>query len=330
MELTRLATSNLKLEFEAGDNFSFDSLDYPPSSAHSFSSASSSFGPWTPTSGRSTPPGSDPLDYTTSFSADPYPSLDFTPPSSAMSSYFPMEIKGESPCELFQPRLPVTPSRAQADFYSFSFGSCNSQTTPSQMQFYPFCGELAPSPLPATTLPSTQLDQNWDTSSTWIHADDEKPIFEDWLQPASLNRRLFQTTQETTTALHQSMAQQSPLTRKGRPSRTSKRSADMVTDSGIPITTAPSGRFFCNFDGCNRGYQRKEHLKRHIESIHNKKEFSCEFCNHPFNRNDNRKPHYELHTKRDRKNGRVKYHPGALKRLMEESRKGRKVKKDSA
>ncbi|KAK9465622.1 hypothetical protein V1512DRAFT_194406, partial [Lipomyces arxii] len=39
---------------------------------------------------------------------------------------------------------------------------------------------------------------------------------------------------------------------------------------------------------CNRKFRRREHLKRHISTLHQReKPYACEFCSRRFSRGDN-------------------------------------------
>jgi hypothetical protein len=71
----------------------------------------------------------------------------------------------------------------------------------------------------------------------------------------------------------------------------------------------------CPFEGCNRKFKRREHLRRH-ERIHYPNEsesFGCDFCHWRFSRSDNLKMHILLHTRRPKpKFSRTKYFPKAL------------------
>ena len=53
----------------------------------------------------------------------------------------------------------------------------------------------------------------------------------------------------------------------------------------------------CGWPGCNRKFQRQEHLKRHLKTHTNSDAFRCEFCDRLFGRSDNLKAHILLHTK---------------------------------
>ncbi|PBP27499.1 transcription factor steA [Diplocarpon rosae] len=89
-------------------------------------------------------------------------------------------------------------------------------------------------------------------------------------------------------------------------------------DAGLAIDNSSPQSMRCAF-------QRKEHLKRHINTVHKiTKTVPCEFCGKEFGRNDNLKAHTLLHGQPN-KNKRTLYYPGALQRWYEMSKKPRKV-----
>ncbi|KAJ4161663.1 uncharacterized protein LMH87_007689 [Akanthomyces muscarius] len=84
----------------------------------------------------------------------------------------------------------------------------------------------------------------------------------------------------------------------------------------------------CDHPGCCKSFRRKEHLKRHKQSIHGEgpNRFSCEFCGkHQFNRQDNLNSHRRLHARANANRGRggVEYIPDAVRLIAQEER-GRK------
>jgi len=274
----------MQSDFGDAEGFSFDShvMGYPPSSTSSFSS-DASFGPYTPTSGRSTPPGCDGMNIDTSFtsSVDPF-SFDLTPPSSAMSAYFQIDMKPEDSCGFFQPRLLATPSRSQLGLSSLPYGSEANPHTPSQsLDFCTFATALDPSPLPLTPMRSAQVGESWETWAMW--AQPESPIsFEKQQSPFQhptavkherktplsfvpddfSRRRLFDTAKERTTAL-QHIQQESPMRERVRPT---KKEPKIVMMDGLPVEKISDDKFFCNWVGCTKRFQKKEHLVRHISS----------------------------------------------------------------
>ncbi|CAH7687384.1 hypothetical protein BY996DRAFT_4528606, partial [Phakopsora pachyrhizi] len=56
--------------------------------------------------------------------------------------------------------------------------------------------------------------------------------------------------------------------------------------------------FICQAKGCGKCFKRREHLKRHVLSIHtNDKPFKCHWpeCNKTFSRHDNLNQHLKVH-----------------------------------
>ena len=78
----------------------------------------------------------------------------------------------------------------------------------------------------------------------------------------------------------------------------------------------------CEWPGCNKKFQRQEHLKRHEKTHVNPDSFVCQFCGKLFGRSDNLKQHITLHT---RKTPRTEYFAGAQKVHDEMSRKPRRA-----
>lgn len=84
----------------------------------------------------------------------------------------------------------------------------------------------------------------------------------------------------------------------------------------------------CKFKGCDKKFQRQEHLKRH-ERLHQPGAdmHPCIFCTKNFSRPDNLKCHVRLHTERDgsKKSRRTAFHPGAMDewKRMDSKKRGR-------
>ncbi|KAK1761258.1 hypothetical protein QBC47DRAFT_356355 [Echria macrotheca] len=383
MELPHLALgiSDIHVDFGENESFGFDAhgAGYPPSSAHSSSSASSSFGPYTPTSGRSTPhAGCDAVDFVSSFasssssdfgpytptsersrshesdfamssfssSIDPF-SFDLTPPSSALSAYFQIGskdesahdlfhaqipttpvrntglpgAKAESTFDMFQPRLPITPTRDQEMRY-VSSSSYGTQLTPSQSMgcFYnPFSGELEPSPFPPTPIQTTQPGESWGTGSIWVQPDSPGRWPGDFSPATRIKQKaevstclsLLSTQRKSAPKLKkETAAPDSPSIGRKR-TRSSKNADTVVTKDGLVVSRTLPRKFRCQYHGCTRQYERKEHLKRHVQSNHEGQEFKCLYCPKIFNRSDNKVAHLKLHfSKRD--SGRVNYVEGEV------------------
>ncbi|KAK4451802.1 hypothetical protein QBC34DRAFT_43550 [Podospora aff. communis PSN243] len=344
MELAHLRVGTLNTDFSDSEGFGLDShvMGYPPSSANSFSS-DSSFGPYTPTSGRSTPPGSDGMHFDMSFtsSVDPF-SFDLTPPSSAMSAYFQIDLKTEDPCGFYQPRLPAIPTRNQLEMAQLPFRTNSNCQTPSQpLGFYPLSNGIESSILPLTPLRTVQGAESCTTWSMWQESS-ESPKFDKWsyttlqqpstakrkrvgtpveFRPDSLDyglgsrRRHFDTAKERAAALHHAQ-QESPLRERTRPV---KKEPNMVMIDGMQVEKISSDRQVCDWPDCAKKFRKKEHLVRHKDCAHRGVYYQCEFCDRKFNRTDNRRSHLKLHANPQKK-GRVKYVPEAAKLLEEEER----------
>lgn len=107
------------------------------------------------------------------------------------------------------------------------------------------------------------------------------------------------------------------------PTKTSTRRK--IKRESLPIRVQNRAKLPCTHPGCDRKFQRQEHLKRH-EYTHNKlaPKHKCPFCEKEFNRRDNLKSHVNLHRKKDRKAARTAYHPDADRMFENMGKKSRK------
>jgi hypothetical protein len=303
MDLHGLPTLKISLEF-GDDEFSFNRFpgDHPGSicgttyASSSSSPSSSSFGPQTPTSGRSTTPFSTSFDFASSFtsSADTA-SFDFSPPSSAPSAYFPMTPEAGNVSGPVYPIFPFTPSRGPLDFSGHPLGGCGSQLAPSQtmdMDCSFFVSHLGANPLPSTPSGLAQFGQLSDTAPHWPYPD--SPISFDQQSPMRLNgtaqsikqeheddmeaqftpsnavmrRALIEEARHRTTMLHQQVQRCSPSPVRARIKREKKPLPMIRGDSRLPLGKVErTGAFKCPMEGCQqRPYRRSEHLKRHVQT----------------------------------------------------------------
>ena len=273
-------------------------LDYPPSS---FSGASSSYsfasnGPFTPSSGSSTPARHNSMDFGSSF-APPVDNV-FTPPPSSVSAYFPLNMKAGDGSDFLATGMPLTPSRNQLNnvqpMYYNDVGT--HLTSPQQMDYYTFHNGLALSPLaPSPAAQAIQPGNTYDTWSVWEQA--ESPIFAKFLSPSSNScrsasrvkqeeemspmsagghsypspagkRQLYvKEARQKTTAL-QMVQRDAPLA--PRPSM--HMGGEVKHEQGAcgpgsilidPIQRVSAGTNVCDYPGCGKTYRRSEHLKRH-------------------------------------------------------------------
>ncbi|KAK4175720.1 hypothetical protein QBC36DRAFT_301754 [Triangularia setosa] len=321
-------------------------------SGSSFSLSSSSYGPHTPTSGRSTPPRGS-FDYASPFSSsiDGH-SIELTPPSSATNLYFPFAFKGDGVSDFGQPAFPVPPSRSQLSFSNFSHNGYGVQLSPSQHVEY-FCGDnLFQQPVvvsPQQQLPSSN---GWDQDWRWPQGDSHNPIsfgehtlkrpgvmvrhpplkFEDEGEDIDMRNKCLKENFSLDPSamgllpspLHRVKDDSSPSP-KQRHTRIKdvKRAARESVDG---MDKEPKAIHRCIVPGCSYGpYRRNEHLKRHLKNEHGiggqKEGFVCEFCppekskdGKPkrFNRRDNWKQHIKLHMKPRGKNSRTEHNVEAI------------------
>lgn len=304
MDHADMSMCNIHVDFSDDADFSFNSLSSGCSSASISGSsyASSSLGPHTPTSGRSTPPLSASLDFGSSFasSVDTVP-FDLTPPSSATSTYFPVALKSNNVSDFSYTGFPITPSRAHFGFPGHPLNSCGGQLTPSQTMDYGFfMSDLGPHPLLSTPYGLNHGGQPSDTCSLWVHA--EGPISfeehspsrfirgaqsikleldEDMMVPQSVKleseedmmfsvaarrRARMEEVRLKTTALRD--AQQGVQPNARARIKAGKQLRTLVAgSSSVAMENIQPGKFKCPHEGCKTGpYRRNEHLKRHIQS----------------------------------------------------------------
>lgn len=284
-------------------------LDYPPSaftgirSSYSFASN----GPFTPSSGSSTPARHNSMDFGPSSFAPPVDNV-FTPPPSSVSAYFPLNMKAGDGSDLFAPGIPLTPSRTQVNNNVHPMQYYNDVathfTSPQQMDYYTFHNGLAPSPLaPSPAVQAIQPGNTYDAWSVWEQA--ESPIFSKFLSPSSSScrsvsrvkqegdmspmsagghsypsptekRQLYvEEARQKTTALQmvQSDAPLAPrpsmhMNGEGKPEHESHSSYGPGSILIDPIQRVSAGTNICDYPGCGKTYRRSEHLKRHKTNAH--------------------------------------------------------------
>ncbi|KAG7403404.1 C2H2 type master regulator of conidiophore development brlA [Fusarium oxysporum f. sp. rapae] len=103
--------------------------------------------------------------------------------------------------------------------------------------------------------------------------------------------------------------------------RTRKRS---VKPDAVPVDPVWSS---CDYPGCDKAFQRKEHLKRHKQSFHGEgpNRFSCEFCGKDqFNRRDNLNHHRKLHARPNKRSRGVDFVADAVLVIEQEKRSRRR------
>lgn len=253
MELTGFSMCDTQLDFDDDVDFSFNTFAGCPCQSTCCSSyASSSFGPQTPISGRSSPRPSSSVDFGSSFASSiDTPAFELTPPSSATSSYFSMGSKAECVYAGF----PVTPSRGQLSFTGHPISPFNEHLVASHPMDCAFpMDDLGSQPhfsTPSTLGPDGQVS---DICSLWGHS--ESPISfgeplsprlggtvqsvkreagEDRITPSIVSaearrRAKIEEVRHKTAALHQAQ-QQSPSNGRTR-TKPGKQLPLFVTESG--------------------------------------------------------------------------------------------------
>ncbi|TPX08871.1 uncharacterized protein E0L32_009689 [Thyridium curvatum] len=333
----------MDLKLEIDDRFS---LGAPqsfscPSTSSSFSSASSSYDPFTPTSGRSSPTRRPSVDFESSFYSDPA-GFDMTPPSSAVSSYFPIHhhMKNDMEPDFLPNGMPVTPSRYGSNMLDATLAShsWHGPLTPTHsMDMYSFAESMGSSPFMVPTPAHSIYNGNsCDVPTLWSMGMDSPVTFENHPSPLKSmrddgspfafnrpRRRLFmEDAQQKSNVLQRvQQAAHMPLRSSGKRDRTG--AVVSSGHNGVSVQRIAAGAFKCDVPGCSsKPFKRMEHLKRHIDTTHkNKKNFPCKYCSHKFNRQDNWRQHLKLHTEKRGRNSRTTYHPDALQDLEDEQKR---------
>ncbi|KAK4142783.1 uncharacterized protein C8A04DRAFT_12931 [Dichotomopilus funicola] len=337
MELPEMSVLDMSLEFANDPDFDFNGqpLGWPTGSVSGSSYASSSFGPHTPNSGRSTPHFSGSFDYGSSFvSVEPVSYDAAAPPSPTVPTYFHPNTKSTRASDLIFPACTVPGPWGGVNMVAQPFGSCSSQIMPSQpiMEYSFPSQQMVPHPYLPSPAALSQQQHSISGPTHWTYPD--SPI---------------------------SFGQQSPVTRPVEAMRTSKRgspeqpmtprSPHMVETKGVPKTETstkpkrekkrrvaaevdedeadlavdavePASTFKCPIEGCNNRYRRTEHMKRHIQRA---------------NRFDNLVAHVRLHALPRKKQGskpRVEFYEGAViqhaEMVKKQQRRGGKKGRDGA
>lgn len=282
-----MADLNMGLTMDTHNGLSFSSqpISCPsscPSTAGSFSSASSHYGPFTPTSRTSTP--QQPINLDTSFDTDSL-IFDFTPPPSATSGHFPSDMKSTVAPSMLSHALPSTPSRCNNMFdTTLSFDSLNFTPTQDIDTSYHF-DPLGSSPFMIPTPPPlfTRNIQNCDLLSVWgQHADGSPITFPSPVLPLARQtptplggshsngrrRVAMDRSQHSSAMLQQHLHQRTAKGRVSKPRNTAGKSnapgakGFRVSKNGAKVGVAEKSKFVCHL--CNSAYTRQEHLKRHL------------------------------------------------------------------
>lgn len=236
----------------------------------------SSYNPYTPGSSErsASRAASIATDFGSSFgSVDSLAFDNLTPPSSAVSTCFPLDMEklGE-----LDGGMPYTPSRYNAMLEAaLSSGGCTTQLAPHNVDQYPFADGL-PSFFIPTPTGSVKSDGTGDMATAWAYNGDSPISFErKALSPhaamaASMQqsscearRRLFtEGARQKTSVLHKIQESTAGIARPGAQMKRSRRAIPLLAE----VSVAPSRKFKCDWPGCQSRFRRTEHLKRHIGS----------------------------------------------------------------
>ncbi|KAI1362556.1 hypothetical protein F5Y08DRAFT_355289 [Xylaria arbuscula] len=275
------------------------------SSTRSFSVAStgnSVSSPYTPTSGRSTP-------------------------SLSLSMMMNQATMG---CEGLN--LAVTPSQT---VYGTSVSPTSAEPPHYLGMTYPqYMPHLATPPsedIPQPQFPTDGYNQYDSMTTAWACPMDSQTLFEerglsqgnpfmgDGGFPAP-----FLSVQERSAALHQVQCRSRTTGRARMPMVMIQTRS--VRNASISALVLESGKFKCPRQDCDKSFKRQEHLKRHVSTVHERKELRpCQFCGTIFNRDDNFRSHLELHTTQGK--GRTAYYPEAVLVYQQEVAKTKQRKR---
>lgn len=266
-----------------------------PSTATSFSSASSAYDPFTPSSRRSTPNElSLDLDGTCAYTANQ--SVELTPPSTSMSKYFMGPIKQEPEQISFSESLPTTPMKkmdgfdAEYDLLDMNMVSHHSMgtITPSNsfgMNTISPGAAMGPTSYMMTPTQSLSGSEVADTSSSWSVTNESPIHFFQQTKDLSFNDmdaleleyhsqspmghyQLHSTgspnsmRMQRKMMLHEAQRKTSELQRAQI--RASRKRAGKPDSGAVDVVRRAMCK--CDYPGCNKAFRRNEHLKRHKQT----------------------------------------------------------------
>nr|QHA79231.1 BrlA [Monosporascus eutypoides] len=330
----------MEIHLDFNEDFHFtDQLVSCASSAGSFSTVSSSSGPHTPASGRSTPQRRKSLMEHDAVISPTGMGFELTPPSTTFSGYLPMDMKDD-----FHPligyNISASPSRRGSiptQMMEFDYGqmfntpsSQNStiESANSQMlgSFY-YPEQLLASPFaPVTNICSNSAE--CEASSVWMCHPEDSMRCADGLEgqdPTSLHSiRNSGFEDKHRVHLDEPQHKSAALHRAQRLHRVQvKREKKEQHQVGPAIIK--SGTHKCSYPECvnRKPFKRSEHLKRHVNTHHKPIYTKCPFCKNKFNRRDNWLQHIALHAKRHGPIKRTEYFEEAQALFDEQKRKSK-------
>ncbi|KYK56143.1 putative zinc finger protein odd-paired-like protein [Drechmeria coniospora] len=340
--------------FDMDDGFSMCSQAMScPSAGTSFSSASSAYDPFTPTSRRSTPNELS-LDFDgASFGASGH--ADLTSPANNMTKYMFGPVKTEPEHISFPNSLPSTPMKkldgmATPDYEHMLDMNMNSQhsmgsVTPSgPYPMYTISPQTTMGPTSFMMTPTHSLSgsEMAESSSSWSCANDSPISFfpQKSLAPHDLDAVDLERHSESPMDRYHLHCPPSPGRLRAhrkmmvheiqRKTTELQRAQIRATTRKVPgpadnasVDVVRRAMCKCDYPGCHKAFRRNEHLKRHKQTFHGEgpNRFSCEFCGKDqFNRQDNLNNHRKLHARPNSRNRGVEFIPAAVPVIEQEER----------
>ncbi|KAH7133359.1 hypothetical protein B0J13DRAFT_99900 [Dactylonectria estremocensis] len=318
-----------------------------PSTSTSFSSASSTYDPFTPTSRRSTPHELATLDFDGTYNHGAH-RVELTPPAT-MGKFMFGPIKTELDQMPYSEGLPGTPMKREPLGFDYEQmlelnmaqnASMSSLTPSNSFGMYAISPDAAIGATSFMMTPTQSLSgsEAADTSSSWSCANDSpisffpnKQQLPNELDALDLDRHSIspyhfhdptspnRMRAERKMMVHEIQRKTNELQRAQI--RTSRRRS--VKPEPAPVDVVRRAMCKCDYPGCHKAFRRNEHLKRHKQTFHGEgpNRFCCEFCGKDqFNRQDNLNNHRKLHARPNSRNRGVEFIPAAVPVIEQEER----------
>lgn len=277
--------------FDMDDSFSMCSQPMScPSTSTSFSSASSQYDPFTPTSRRSTPHHDFSVDYDHSYSSH---RAEMTP---SMGKYIFGPVKSEPEHMAFPDHLPNTPMKREGMGFDYEnmlemnmahHGSMGSLTPSNSFGMYAISPDqaLGASSFIMTPTQSLSGSECADTSSSWSCANDSPISFfpnkqqlpndfevldlEHHCSSSPLGRYPLHEISSPNRMRAQRKMMVHEIQRKTTELqraqiRSSRKRSDKPDSS--PVDVVRRAMCKCDYPGCHKAFRRNEHLKRHKQT----------------------------------------------------------------
>ncbi|KAF4993026.1 hypothetical protein FGRMN_6762 [Fusarium graminum] len=337
-----------EFQFEMDEGFSLCNQPMSCPSTTSFSSASSAYDPFTPTSRRSTPHEFGNMDFDGPYGSASH-RAELTPPSSAMGKYMFHPIKTEQEHMSYSGTLPNTPMKRESlgfeyehmmDMNMAQHGSMGSLTPSNSFGMYGYSSDPAMGPASFMMTPTQSISgsEAAETGSQWSCANDS-PISFFPSKHLSSEYESFDMDRHSQSPLgylhdpnspNRMRAQRKMMVHEIQQKTTELQRAQIRSSRKRSIKPDPSqvdvvrrAMCKCDYPGCHKAFRRNEHLKRHKQTFHGEgpNRFSCEFCGKDqFNRQDNLNNHRKLHARPNSRNRGVEFIPAAVPVIEQEER----------